>query len=83
MCRAPAMSITPSMDRTKHRVEIGRQLAELRKRRGLSTRQLAELCGVNYSNIGKIERGAYNVSIDILGKVCDALGAKLVIVPTE
>lgn len=60
-----------------YRAEIGRQLAELRTKRGLSTRQLAELCGVNFANIGKIERGSYNVSIDILGKVCTALGARI------
>ena len=60
-----------------YREEIGRQIAELRTKRGLSTRQLAELCGVNFSNIGKIERRAYNVSVDILGRVCEALGARL------
>lgn len=66
-----------------HRSEIGRQVMELRNKRGLSTRQLAELCGVNYTNIGKIERGAYNVSVDILGRVCDALGARLKIEEIE
>lgn len=60
-----------------YRKEIGRQLAEIRAKRGLSTRRLAELCGVNYANICKIERGSYNVSIDILGKVCAALGARI------
>ena len=60
-----------------YRAEVGRQVAELRNKRGLSTRQLAELCGVDSSNIGKIERGRYNVSVDILGRVCDALGARL------
>ena len=59
------------------REKIGQQIAALRYKRGLSTRQLADLCGINYSNIGKIERGAYNVSIDILGKVCEALGADI------
>lgn len=65
------------MDTNNYRAEIGRQVAELRSKRGLSTRQLAELCGVNFANIGKIERGAYNVSVDILGRVCEALGARL------
>lgn len=60
-----------------HREQIGRQVAELRNKRGLSIRQLAAQCGVASSNIGKIERGRYNVSIDILGRVCDALGARL------
>lgn len=59
------------------REDVGRQLAELRKQRGLTTLQLAEMCGLNHSNIGKIERGAYNVSVDILGKVCEALDAKI------
>lgn len=63
--------------KTTYRADIGRQVAELRAKRGLSTRQLAELCGVNFANIGKIERGSYNVSIDILGKVCAALGARI------
>ena len=62
------------------RAEIGRQIAELRARRGLSIRQLSEMCGVNFANISKIENGRYNVSIDILGKVCDALGGRLVVV---
>lgn len=60
-----------------HREVIGFQIAELRNKRGLSTRQLAELSGVNYTNIGKIERGVYNVSIDILSKVCNALDAHI------
>lgn len=66
------------MDRTtNYRAEIGRQVAELRNKRGMTTRQLAELCGVHFSNIGKIEKGSYNVSVDILGRVCEALGARL------
>lgn len=63
-----------------HRESIGFQLAEIRNKRGISIRELAELCGVNYSNIGKIERGSYNVSIDILEKICKALGASIKII---
>lgn len=55
------------------REEIGRQIAAIRKKKGLSLRQLAELTGLNHSNIGKIELGKYSVGIDILGKICDAL----------
>ena len=60
-----------------YRAEIGRQVAEIRAKRGLSTRQLAELCGIDPSNVSKIERGKYNVSVDILGRVCEALGARM------
>ena len=56
-----------------YRAEIGRQLALYRAKRGLTTRQLAELAGISYSNINKIERGSYNVSIDILGKICNVM----------
>lgn len=63
-----------------NRERIGSELADLRNKRGMTTRQLAELCGVNNANITKIERGNYNVSIDILSKICDKLGAKVSII---
>jgi transcriptional regulator with XRE-family HTH domain len=58
--------------------EIGSELQTLRAQKGLTVRELAEASGVHYSNIAKIENGRYNVSVDILGKVADALGYKLV-----
>lgn len=62
------------------RERIGNRIVGLRNDRGLTTRQLAELCGVNYANICKIENGKYNASIDILSKVCTALGCEIDIV---
>ena len=59
------------------RERIGKRVAEIRQNKGLSIRKLAELCGVTASNITKIEHGRYNVSIDILGKICNALGCKI------
>ena len=66
-----------------HREYIGQQLAALRNKQGLTTRQLADMCGVTYVNISKIENGRYNVSIDILQKVCDALRADIRIIEKE
>lgn len=60
-----------------YREEIGGELQTLRVQKGMSQRELAEASGVHYSNIAKIEMGRYNVSVDILGKVADALGCKL------
>ena len=57
-----------------NREYIGKRIAEIRQAKGLSIRQLAEACGVNFANIYKIENGKYNVSIDILAKICEALG---------
>lgn len=60
-----------------YREEIGSELQTLRVQKGLTVRELAEASGVHYSNIAKIENGKYNVSVDILGKLADALGYKL------
>lgn len=63
-----------------NREYIGKRIAEIRQAKGLSIRQLAEDSGVNFANIYKIENGKYNVSIDILGKICEALGCRIDIV---
>ena len=60
---------------------IGKRIAEIRQAKGLSIRQLADASGVNFANIYKIENGKYNVSIDILGKICEALGYHVDIKP--
>lgn len=60
-----------------NREYIGERVAEKRQAKGLSIRQLAELCGVTAQNITKIEHGKYNVSIDILGKICNALDCRI------
>ena len=57
-----------------NREYIGKRIAEIRQAKGLSIRHLAEDCGVNFANIYKIENGKCNVSIDILAKICEALG---------
>ena len=63
-----------------NREYIGKRIAEIRQAKGLSIRQLAEACGVNFANIYKIENGKYNVSIDILAKICEALNCRIEIV---
>ena len=60
-----------------NREYIGKRIAEIRKAKGMSIRQLADASGVNFANIYKIENGKYNVSIDILNMICLALGVEL------
>ena len=60
-----------------NRLRIGRQIRLARIGKNLTVRQLAELSGVPFQNITKIENGKYNVSIDILNKICRALGLKI------
>lgn len=59
------------------RERIGKMVAETRNSKGYTIRGLAELCGISYQNITKIENGKYNVSIDILSKVANALGYEI------
>ena len=66
-----------------YREEVGRQLAELRIKKGMTTQQVAENAGITSSNVGKIEQGRYNVGVDILGKVATALGATIKIEETK
>ena len=61
------------------RERIGQQVAELRKGAGMTQYELATAAGIDVSNLSKIERGVYNVSIDILNRVCAAMGAKVTI----
>lgn len=65
------------------RERIGLQIAMLRKDKGLSQRDLAGLTGLNYTNIWKIEKGKYSVGLDILSKICNALGKRVDIVDIQ
>lgn len=62
------------------RERIGNRLRELREAQGLTTTQLAEMCGMSHSTISKVENGRWSVSLDLLSRVCEALGAKVEIV---
>ena len=62
-------------------VTCGRQIDELRQKENISTRKLAEMCGISFQFINKIEKGKYNTGIDTICKICDALGYRLVIEP--
>lgn len=63
------------------REEIGAAIAASRKACGLTQRELSELSGVTAQNITKIEHGRYNLSVDILYRVCRPLGLKIKVEP--
>lgn len=64
-------------DMIDERLRIGLRIAELRKEKGYSIRRLAELSGITYQNITKIEHGRYSVGFDILQKIADSLGCRV------
>lgn len=57
--------------------QIGRHLRELRRRRQLSSREIATRAGVSHSTISLMERDRMSPSLDTLGAVIEALGSTL------
>ena len=67
-------------DNIAFRKYIGCKITKLRKEKGLTQEQLSQMTGLDRANIAKIENGRYNTGIDIIGKICDALGCRIDIV---
>ena len=59
------------------RERIGRRIAELRHKAGISQEKLAELSGVGSSHIARIEMGRYSVGIDTLSKIAQVFKMQL------
>lgn len=59
---------------------IYEQLAALREERGYTLRELADITGVHYPNISRIEKGETSPSVSTLEKLLDGLGAHIEIV---
>lgn len=59
------------------RERIGARIAELRKSLGMTQEDLAAKCGLQRTTVSKIERGRFSVSVDMLSRICGALGAKI------
>lgn len=63
---------------TDFRSRIGAMLARARKEKGITQVQLAEALGMAQGNLSRIESGRY-MSIDVIGRYLDAIGAELTI----
>ena len=62
-----------------YRIAIGHLITELRQNKHLTQADLAELLGTSQSAINRIERGAQNVSLDILAKLSDVLDSDIIL----
>lgn len=54
-------------------VRLGRQLAGLRQKHGLSQTQLADMSGVGRAHLSQIENGAVSARVDTLYAIAQAL----------
>ncbi len=53
---------------------VGENIKRLRKERGLTQKQLGEMCGIAESNIRKYESDKQNAKIETIEKIAQALG---------
>lgn len=58
---------------TTLRNSVGERIRAIRKMKGLTQQQLAELSGLDDAYIGSVERGERNFSIDTLEKIISGL----------
>lgn len=58
-------------------VRLGRRLSELRKKRGLSQTQLADMADIGRAHLSQIENGAAAARIDTLHSIAKVLGLKM------
>lgn len=66
------------------RVQVGRNVQQIRKEANLSQEELAFECGLHRTYISGVERGIRNPTIVVLNKIAQALkvpAAELLIVP--
>ena len=61
-----------------YRTKIGKLISELRTSHGLTQTQLADELGTSQSAINRIERGAQNVSLEIIARISDVLNSEII-----
>lgn len=61
------------MNKQKERERIGRELHEMRVKKGLTQTELAQRADLYQNHLYRIEKGLYSVGFDILQKIADAL----------
>jgi transcriptional regulator with XRE-family HTH domain len=64
----------------KARQQFGQHVARLRRQSMLSQKQLAELAQLKPATVRNIERGAFNVSFDVMNRIAVVLGGELQII---
>ena len=69
-----------SYDMELSRLRLARQIRELRTRKKLTQKVVAEKAGMPQSVIARVESGAQGVSLDTLGKIAHAFGKRVQLV---
>lgn len=72
--------LVTEQDKNEERQRIGNRIKELRVKKDIDAKTLAQRVGIDASNLSRIEKGHYSVGLDILAKIANALDAKVDIV---
>ena len=70
------------MNREEERLRIGQRIADLRKQRGMTQQDLADITGNQRNHISRIESGKYSVGFDTLQAIAEAIGGTIDIITT-
>lgn len=63
------------------RASIGAQIKAEREEQGITLRDLAHITGIAFNHISRIEQGKYNVTLDTLAVIADALDMDISLIP--
>lgn len=77
--RADSPARRRGYERAERTIRLALEIHELREKRGLSQRELAERLGTTQSAVARLEAGNVSPSLPTLDKVAEALGVELVV----
>jgi ribosome-binding protein aMBF1 (putative translation factor) len=77
--RADSPARRRGYERSGRAIRLAAEVRELREKRGLSQRELAERLGTTQSAVARLEAGHVSPSLPTLDKLADALGVELVV----
>lgn len=66
-------------ENTEMNEKLAREIIRIRTEKGITQKELALLCGIQQSNISRLENGTYNPSMQLLEKIALAVGKELVV----
>jgi transcriptional regulator with XRE-family HTH domain len=77
--RADSPARRRGYERAGRTIRLAMEIHELREKRGLSQRELAERLGTTQSAVARLEAGNVSPTLPTLDKVAEALGVELVV----
>lgn len=67
----------------KMAVALSETIRELRHKHGLTQVELADLAAVSLPSLSRLERGKETIRLDVLTKVAESLGYRIVLLPEK